>query len=123
MTRAHHAVEARHYHISIEGIARAKGRPRFSHGHAYTPESTRTWEEFVAWTFQAKHGSPRLTGPVKVTAYFHQRVADLDNLCKAILDGLEGVAYEDDRQVVELQARKEWTERNEHWTDVTVEAL
>lgn len=34
------------------------------------------------------------------------RVGDLDKLCRAILDALTGVAYLDDRQVVELDARK-----------------
>lgn len=34
------------------------------------------------------------------------RVGDLDKLCRAILDALTGVAYLDDRQVVELQATK-----------------
>ena len=32
--------------------------------------------------------------------------ADLDNLCKTIKDGLNGVAYADDRYVQKLAARK-----------------
>jgi Holliday junction resolvase RusA-like endonuclease len=32
--------------------------------------------------------------------------ADLDNLCKAVMDAANGVLFADDRQVVELQARK-----------------
>lgn len=32
--------------------------------------------------------------------------ADFDNIAKAILDGLSGVAFIDDRQVVDLRIRK-----------------
>jgi len=53
--------------------------------------------------------------------------ADIDNYCKAILDALNGVYYEDDRQVVMLKARMFWSNtprieceitnlRNEHET-------
>jgi len=34
------------------------------------------------------------------------RVGDIDKLCRAILDALTGVMYFDDRQVIELDARK-----------------
>jgi len=34
------------------------------------------------------------------------RVGDIDKLSRAVLDALTGVAYLDDRQVVELEARK-----------------
>lgn len=33
---------------------------------------------------------------------------DIDKLSRAVLDGLTGVAYEDDEQVVKLQATKEY---------------
>lgn len=33
---------------------------------------------------------------------------DLDKLARAVLDGLEGVAYRDDAQVCELELRKEY---------------
>mgnify|MGYP006283744691 CR=1 FL=1 len=35
---------------------------------------------------------------------------DIDKLSRAVLDGLTGVAYEDDEQVVKLQASKEYGE-------------
>lgn len=43
------------------------------------------------------------TAPIEPVS---SRVGDLDKLCRAILDALTGVAYLDDRQVVELDARK-----------------
>lgn len=36
---------------------------------------------------------------------------DLDNLCKAILDGLNGVVFLDDKQVVYLEATKRYADR------------
>lgn len=35
---------------------------------------------------------------------------DLDNLVKAVLDGLNGQAWEDDRQIVSLEAEKKYSE-------------
>jgi len=43
---------------------------------------------------------------VSVTYYFEQTDIDLDNLLKPILDGLKRAVVDDDRQVVELWARK-----------------
>lgn len=115
------------YRIEIDGIARVKGRPRLGRGgNTYTPTNTKTWEELVAWTFAKAHGTPKLEGPVRVTMWFHQRLGDIDNLAKAILDGLNGVAYKDDSQVVDIRARKEWGEgrgRRKAWTEITVEEI
>lgn len=36
---------------------------------------------------------------------------DIDNVVKAVLDALNKVAYRDDNQVVELQIRKQYSER------------
>lgn len=36
--------------------------------------------------------------------------SDIDNYCKAILDSLNGVYYQDDRQIVMIRARKYWSE-------------
>lgn len=37
---------------------------------------------------------------------------DIDNVCKAVLDALHGLAYKDDNQVVELLAFKKYVEGN-----------
>ena len=42
-----------------------------------------------------------------------KRIGDLDKLCRAILDGLDGPAYADDSQVVELVADKRIAEPGE----------
>ena len=47
--------------------------------------------------------------------------ADIDNYCKSILDSLNGVYYEDDRQIVMLRARMFWS--NTARTEVTITKL
>ena len=36
---------------------------------------------------------------------------DIDNIAKTVLDALNSVAYRDDTQVVELQLRKQYSEK------------
>lgn len=49
-------------------------------------------------------GCELLEGDVSITAilYRSRKVGDIDNFNKALLDALQGVAYTNDRQVVEL---------------------
>lgn len=42
------------------------------------------------------------------TPYFVQR-PDVDNLAKSLLDALNGVAYNDDAQIVDLRVQKRWS--------------
>ena len=46
----------------------------------------------------------------KATAYMEVPVGDIDNLCKGVMDALEGIAFVNDRQVVEITARKMYGE-------------
>jgi crossover junction endodeoxyribonuclease RusA len=43
---------------------------------------------------------------------------DLDKLVRAVLDGLTGVAYEDDSQVVIVEAKKTYGEREGVWLEI-----
>jgi crossover junction endodeoxyribonuclease RusA len=99
-----------------------KGRPRLGRrGRVFTPASTLEFEKKVAesWT---KSKGPLFTGPLSVTIElgtdgFMVRVrsitheasklrGDVDNYAKSILDGLNGVAFEDDKQVYVLNVEK-----------------
>ena len=51
-----------------------------------------------------------------------KRKADIDNYCKALLDALTGVFYEDDSQITELNITKSY-EKNQPKTKITIEAI
>ncbi len=81
--------------------------------HAYTPARTVAWEHKIGWT--AKAACPGLQPDAEhgwfVLLNFCSRrdpLPDLDNLTKSVLDGLNGVVWKDDRQVIHLDAWKEW---------------
>lgn len=104
----------------------AKGRPRFvkATGRAYTPPKTALgeWQIRQSWLDQLVVPEP-LKGPVRmsVDAYVRMPLSvpkskratalpiarpDCDQFVKSALDGLQGHAYFDDAQVVDLRARK-----------------
>jgi crossover junction endodeoxyribonuclease RusA len=64
----------------------------------------RAWRETARWYLRSAGIVQLLSGPVSVSvdAYRPRRRGDIDNLAKAILDALIGVAYVDDAQVVHL---------------------
>lgn len=60
----------------------------------------------MGWTAKCSGCRP-IKGPVSVTLdVFTRRKLDVDNIAKSVLDGLNGVAYWDDDQVVDLRVRK-----------------
>lgn len=103
----------------------AKGRPRFStqsgFPRAYTPKKTTDAELLIALCAKQHFPTP-LDGPLRVgmkfympipkyrmrkkEVQFHTKRPDLDNLCKTILDSLNGIAYHDDSQIIALDAMK-----------------
>lgn len=132
--------------FTIPGRPTGKGRPKFARrGDAvrtYTDAKTASYENKVAlFANQAMRGRPLLEGPLCVTvlAYFappkstakakraamlageaHPTVKpDLDNIVKAVLDGLQGVAFADDVTVTWTNAGKRYAEADHVF--VTVE--
>lgn len=49
--------------------------------------------------------------------------ADVDNYAKAVLDSLNGVVWEDDKQITTLTINKGWTESHEHpgWIEIIIQ--
>ncbi len=117
--------------FTIPGEPIAKARPRATtvHGHArmYTPKKSAAFEDRVS-IYAQEAGAEVLDGPVAVTLRFwsawpktkwrkrtprgeawKDNGKDVDNLAKAVLDGLNGVAWHDDRQVVLLEVSKLYT--------------
>ena len=119
--------------FTVLGI-QGKGRPRFAsrggYVTAYTPEKTRAYETTVLSAYK-EAGGGLIDGPVAVrlTAWqalpqratkaqraaaergeiYPIRKPDLDNIIKIVLDALNGAAYADDTQVVQIDARKLYT--------------
>lgn len=92
----------------VEGTPVPKARARVTRsGHTYTPAKTVAWEQLVAWKAKIARGPrPILTGKVSVSLEFYgaRANADIDNLAKAVLDGMNGVIYTDDKQVSQMEA-------------------
>jgi Holliday junction resolvase RusA-like endonuclease len=111
------------FHCFVAGIPHPKGRPRVTLArgriHAYTPRATAEWEAVVRGeVWRAMRKRPPFVGPVAAQLLFwfprpsRSRAqfpsADLDNLVKAVLDAMVGVVIRDDRQVVYMQAHKDF---------------
>lgn len=96
------------HRFTVPGNPVPKARPRVANGHAYTPLATLEAEGLVQLAAR-KAGVRPLLGPVRLSLFFARgdlRRCDLDNLAKLVQDALNGIAYEDDSQIVELQATK-----------------
>lgn len=116
------------FKVTGEPVSKARARftKRGSHVQAYTPEKTRTAERVIAAHFQEaggrKNPDPEVT--FGIAAAFHngtRQRRDVDNMLKLVLDGLNGVAWVDDNQVVEVSARKFYAgSRDLAHTEVTV---
>ena len=125
-------------YIVIDGKPVGKGRPRFTRtGHSFTPEQTREYEEAVRKEYLSETEGLFSFGPdvpirLAVTAYYpiaksntkvmreakihnlvlpHLAKPDLDNVVKIVSDALNGTAFHDDTQIVEIFARKRYSER------------
>lgn len=95
--------------MRIEAVPVAKERPRFTkYGGSYTPKKTADFEKVVAESWREQIGETLIDSPVHVFMNFGvvNMNKDLDNLCKTILDGLNKVAWTDDRLVYKLDAWK-----------------
>lgn len=121
--------------FTVPGEPRGKGRPRFARTskgvRTFTDDKTTTYENLIRWYYTQAY--PRRTGntdhPTRltVTAHMpvpksypkrthaavasgvcipHTKTPDIDNIVKAVLDALNGVAFVDDSCVSEIIARK-----------------
>lgn len=115
--------------FTVPGVPQGKGRPRVTRNGAFTPKKTRDYEKKVRDCYIAQGGQmfPDDT-PLfaSITAIFpipsslskkrrdlfngkrHCKKPDADNVAKAILDALNGVAYRDDSAVSSLLVYKSY---------------
>lgn len=124
--------------FEFQGEPVAKGRPKISmrgnFASAYTPKKTRVAESWIK--LQAQQQLPKDFQPIKtpivIMLYFTRKwpkafylknqekqtkkrngkypdvKPDLDNLIKTILDAMNGLVFEDDRQIISLYAEKRY---------------
>lgn len=126
--------------FTVPGKPQGKARPRFNTytGRTYTPSKTGAYERFIALCYK-QAGGKKLTGAVDIKIECFYQIAkshtkatkalmeagqiqatikpDLDNIAKAVLDGLNGIAFDDDKQVVRLDVSK----RYDHEARIEVE--
>lgn len=88
--------------LTVPGRPVPLGRARTAGRRHYLPARSRRFREVVETTWLAA-GRPSLgaaTFALSARFYGAHPNADLDNLLKAILDALNGLAFVDDRQLV-----------------------
>lgn len=123
------------YSFVVPGKPQGKARPRFDSRRkvTYTPQKTKDYEELVRNSYLSCFmGMPPLKGalsaeiivffPIPKSAQKLKRESmkngkikptvkpDLDNIIKAVLDALNGYAYEDDATVVKIRAEKRYSD-------------
>ena len=110
--------------LVIPGEPVAKGRPRLTkHGHVYTPDKTVSYENLVRLSYMQSYPYANLMEgqlqaiikafmkiPKSATKHNQEGMEknsirptkrpDCDNIAKAVLDALNGLAYRDDSQIV-----------------------
>lgn len=128
----------------VVGKPVGKQRPRHTRdGHTYTPLKTKVYEQAIADACHAHMLENKLKiikSPCKVricvmvdipSSYTKKRHTeclsgrerpgkkpDIDNIAKSIMDGLNGVAYIDDKQVVGLEVEKHYWEYDAVYIEV-----
>lgn len=123
----------------MEGEPVGKGRPKFSvingKAHVRTPERTVCYQQDIQWEYSRQCKEKRFPDgvplAVDIIAYYRipssqsekvkrkmqegtirpTKKPDCDNVIKAVLDALNGLAYKDDCQVCEIALHK-WYSKN-----------
>ena len=128
-------------HVSFEVLgnavpkARARTVRKGNRTWSFTPKRVATWEKVIKKE-ASKHFDEPMRGPIMVSMIFYLErptsrrndiwvptTPDLDNLEKAVLDALNGVAYDDDRYVVAKNAQKKYVRRDSPRIFVRVTSL
>jgi Holliday junction resolvase RusA-like endonuclease len=120
-------------HFQVEGDPKGKGRPRFTRAgkftRVYTDKQTLDYEALIKFfAAEAMGSTDPLETPVSVYLYIRHAVPqsyskkrteaclsgleqpckkpDIDNIAKTYLDGMNGVIFKDDTQVIDLHVKK-----------------
>lgn len=112
--------------VTVPGRPVPKGRPRLGvrgrKAFIYTPAETKAYEQAVGLCANLATAEP-LEGPVTLSATLYirrGRRGDLDNYLKSICDGLNEVAWKDDRQVVRIEAEIKRCSRGDERVEIEI---
>lgn len=118
--------------FTIMGDPVGQGRPRFARRRGYVqtydPPKSREYKARIAQSFQRAYMGDPLAKPIRLTikAYFSvprsysksrtracleglekpAKKPDFDNIAKGVCDALNGLAYQDDKQIVQASVYK-----------------
>lgn len=121
-------------HLAIPGEPQGKQRPKWSRVGTYTPKQTVNYETYIKELFAVKYPDfmpvesaldmeliAYLTIPTSASKKRKALMADLeirptkrpdgDNILKAVMDALEGLAYKNDCQIVKAIVEKYYSNR------------
>ena len=106
-----------------------KRRPKFGKGRARDPEANKSEARAIREAWAEQVGEWKSDGPIGVAIDVYRKLPksrplrvesesdtfkpDVDNIAKAVLDALNGVAFDDDSQVVRLRCSKHPRKRRE----------
>jgi Holliday junction resolvase RusA-like endonuclease len=121
--------------FTVPGEPQGKGRARTvrlknGKAHTYTPDATAVYENLIIVEYQRQAGGRKFPDgemiDLRIIAYYAipasspkkkkalmegggmrpTKLPDWDNIGKVVSDALNGIAYRDDKQVVDAQVRK-----------------
>lgn len=122
----------------IQGKARARTVVNNYTGkaHSFTPEATQSYENLIRWCYENCPDKKHLKDKpfnISIRAYFKvpnsyskkkkelcynnklaiKKKPDLDNILKVVLDALNGIAYDDDKNAQIIYIKKLWANKDE----------
>jgi crossover junction endodeoxyribonuclease RusA len=116
------------YRFTVPGQPVPKARHRSTRdGHMYTAEATTEQEFLVQAIFVGLYGKPEVDPKeyFQMQCWFYTRnraKMDIDNLCKLVMDSMNGLAFKDDSRVWDLEAHRRVDEDNPR-TEVAIMPL
>lgn len=109
--------------FKVYGTVRGQGRPRMTRsGIVYKDKKDRDFEKLIRAAYKESGGVNFGESPIKLTVVVYRKLPDskpkrmvsepdtykpdASNILKAVEDALNGVAYKDDKQIVNAQCVK-----------------
>ena len=118
--------------ITIEGDPHPMARPRVVNGHVYYLSRDIEWREIIRLNClkaMASQNRKQYEGPLEVRVKFYRKLnpsskqfGDVDNLLKGLFDGMNGIIFADDSQIVKVVAEK-YQDKEKPRAEVEVMAL